>query len=193
MTPKKANTANVCVLVSGGLDSTALLEFYREMHSNITGIHFQYGQPASESELRSVHRISSHYGIRTRVYDISIPLAVRGAEVIGRNALFVLSVAATLPEGCTKIALGIHSGTSYYDSNPKFVEDMQRLLDGYLAGEVTVQAPFLNFTKGDIYLLCKEKNVPVDLTYSCERQNDEPCGECLSCVERSSWENDKAR
>ena len=57
---------------------------------------------------------------------------------------------------------------------------MQRSLAFHTGGEVTLAAPFIDVSKGDIYLLARQLGVPIGLTYSCERGGD-PCGECLSC------------
>jgi 7-cyano-7-deazaguanine synthase len=46
-------------------------------------------------------------------------------------------------------------------------------------------APFATWTKQDIIAYCRTRNVPVHLTYSCERGTEPPCGTCLSCKDRS--------
>jgi 7-cyano-7-deazaguanine synthase len=173
----------VLVLLSGGVDSAALLEYYRSTGTSIQAIHFQYGQPASVSEQRAASEVALHYGIPLRIIDFLVPFSQRGDEVLCRNALFLLVACAGLTKTTPRVALGIHSGTTYYDCSTGFVEDVQRLLDGYFSGTVVVEAPFLKWTKPEVYNFCSTKNVPVHLTYSCERAN-EPCGDCPSCRDR---------
>jgi 7-cyano-7-deazaguanine synthase len=84
--------------------------------------------------------------------------------------------------------LGIHSGTDYYDCTSAFANHVQRLLDGYFGGLIVLDTPFIDHTKQDIYAYCRVKEVPVALTYSCERNRKVPCGECLSCRERTSYD-----
>ena len=88
-------------------------------------------------------------------------------------------------------AIGIHSCTPYYDCSQSFVNDIQRLFDGYFNGSIQVEAPFLELTKGEILSLCDKLKVPVEITYSCERSSDIPCGECLSCIDRRGLNEDK--
>lgn len=84
----------------------------------------------------------------------------------------------------SKIAIGVHSGVPYYDSTEMFIADSLNILDGYFNGTVLLDAPFLSFTKHQIYEYCIENNVPLELTYSCERGNMLPCGICPSCKDR---------
>ena len=171
------------LLMSGGIDSTALLDFYLRDYSNIECVHFQYGQPNAESERNSVEKITDYYKVKTRVIDIKIPMAQRNDELIGRNTFFVLAVGA-LGIAPSRIAIGIHSDSDYYDCSKEFLNDCQRILDGYFAGVVKLEAPFIDFTKSDIINYSKKYSVPLELTYSCYRQNYPPCGECPSCLDR---------
>ena len=176
----------VVVLMSGGLDSTALINFYLRRRANVKCVHFQYGQPNSLSEAKAVKEVSEYYGVEARVAELQFPLMTRQNELVGRNTAFVLG-ASCLGQPPTRIALGIHSGTEYYDCSKWFVDDCQRILDGYFGGTVRVEAPFLNFGKGGIAEYCKANDVPIHLTYSCQRQNYPPCGACSSCQDRTKF------
>jgi 7-cyano-7-deazaguanine synthase len=79
------------------------------------------------------------------------------------------------------IGIGIHAGTEYPDCSPAFVDAMQRLLDVYSGGEVQLDAPFLSWSKPEIWEYARRLGVPLDATYSCEF-GPRPCGQCLSCV-----------
>lgn len=113
-------------------------------------------------------------------------MARRNEELIGRNALFIL-VTSALGISPARIALGIHSGSEYYDCTKDFLDDFQKILDGYFTGVVKVEAPFIDFTKLDILEYCKKYKIPVELTYSCFRQNYPPCGICSSCLDRMKF------
>lgn len=106
-------------------------------------------------------------------------------EYCCRNATLLLS-AASICSGklARRFAIGIHAGTPYYDCSKNFIDDTQRIFNGYFNGSFQIEAPFLELTKGEILSLCNELKVPVELTYSCERSGYIPCGECLSCIDR---------
>lgn len=174
---------SVALLASGGIDSTVLLGFYLHQNCQVRCIHFQYGQPAAASELEAITRISRKFNSELDTVPLGFKMACVGNEVMMRNTLFVVA-AASLDPAPARIALGIHRGSPYYDSTPSFLADVQRILDGYFAGSVRVEAPFIEFTKGDIVKYAKLKRIPLNLTYSCLRKNAPECGSCPSCRDR---------
>lgn len=175
--------APIMLLTSGGIDSTALIDFYKRRGVHFSCLHFQYGQASAKSEDKASLKVCRHFGVKRDVTRLRFPMRTRKDELLCRNTFFVLA-AASQSSYPTRIALGIHSGPPYYDCTRAFVEDCQRLLDGYFAGQVQVEAPFLEFSKRDIADYCRNNDVPVVLTYSCLRQNYPPCGECPSCADR---------
>jgi 7-cyano-7-deazaguanine synthase len=64
------------------------------------------------------------------------------------------------------IALGIHSGTPYVDCSPNFTFVMGRVFNLYEEGRVRIDAPFLDWTKSDIWTYAKANGVPLHLTCS---------------------------
>lgn len=180
----------VTVLASGGIDSTALLHKYLAAGERVRVFHFQYGQPNRVSELKSLRKVCKHYGLRVKVIKLDFDMFHRGYELVGRNALFVLT-AASLGPPPSRIGLGIHRGLEYYDVTPQFVVDCQRILDGYYGGAVVVDAPFVRGTKSDIIRYCKRCRVPLHLTYSCQMKNSPPCGQCPSCLDRRRYLGNK--
>lgn len=178
--------STVLLLASGGLDSTALIDFYLRNNANVKCVHFQYDQPNGQSEARAIDEISEHYRVEKTVIRLTWPLATRKDELLGRNVIFVIA-ASCLEAPPLRITLGIHSGNQYYDCSKSFVDDCQRVLDGYFHGTVRFEAPFLDFRKADIVRYCKTNKVPTHLTYSCQRQNYPPCGKCTSCLDRERF------
>ncbi len=126
-----------------------------------------------------------------------MPVALRSnGEVPGRNAAFSLLAAMAASEegvaGGLSVVVGIHGGTEYYDCGVRFVDDMQRLFDGYWSGAVALYAPFVGLTKGDVIQMARELRVPMELTYSCMMQEDVPCECCSSCLDRRRWFDEHA-
>jgi 7-cyano-7-deazaguanine synthase len=101
-------------------------------------------------------------------------------EVIGRNALLLTSALAAKPKAAM-IGIGIHAGTAYSDCSPAFVSAVQAVFDLSTGGRCRVDAPFLAFTKADVFRLARELDAPLDQTYSCELGLAQPCGRCSSC------------
>ncbi|WP_409291137.1 7-cyano-7-deazaguanine synthase [Peribacillus sp. SCS-37] len=174
----------VIILLSGGVDSTALVDYYLRRNYQVTAIHFQYNQRNSKSEREAVLSVCRHYDIEHHTYELGFPLRENNGEYMSRNILFILAASTILKSQYSIISLGIHYGSPYYDCSEVFLKDCQNIMDGYFAGAVSVEAPFLNWSKIQIYEYCIKYDVPFNKTYSCERDNFIPCGECLSCLDR---------
>ena len=179
-----AEVETVTVLMSGGIDSSAVVATLRGTCPILNGVFVDYGQAAANSEWDAVQSIAGHFGISVYRLELGFPLEVQRGEYFVRNALLVLIAAGCTRDRPLKIALGIHALSEYFDSTPLFLRQMQRLLDGYFGGTVTLTAPFLSETKSEVIRYGKDNGVPLELTYSCETQNRPACGRCPSCRER---------
>ena len=173
------------VLMSGGIDSSATLVACQQLGSDLSGMFFDYGQPAARSEWEAVPQMANYYQIGVEKVDLGVTLVSDRGEFFGRNALFVLAAAAVVPHRPLTVAIGIHALSDYYDTKPLFVKHMERLLNGYSGGTVSLYAPFLADSKAEIIEFAREAAVPLHLTHSCERQNAPACTECPSCLDRT--------
>jgi 7-cyano-7-deazaguanine synthase len=180
------NSKSIVVLISGGIDSTATIDYYIQKHYKVSGLHIQYNQPNAESEFEAVKKITSFYKIKYHIVNLGFNLADRHGEFLGRNSLFIL-IASALDLSFKNIAVGIHLGSTYYDCSQRFMLDMQELLNGYYDGTIQLLAPFMNYTKNEIFDYCIKNKVPIQDTYSCLKKNSPPCGECGSCLERKRF------
>jgi 7-cyano-7-deazaguanine synthase len=180
----EASLLEVNLLLSGGIDSTALVGFYLSQDVLVKGFHFNYGHPSFAAEKRAVEKVASHYKIPVSTIDLGLPIASNKGEYYCRNAILLLSAASISSSTSARFAIGIHQGTPYYDCSKDFVDDIQRIFDGYFNGSFQVEAPFLKLTKGQILSLCNDLKVPIEITYSCERSSDVPCKKCPSCIDR---------
>lgn len=188
-----AAAEEIRILLGGGTDSAALLPFYLSRSATARGVHFDYGQPSARGERRSALSLAKHYGIPVETPTLGLTVASTKGEYHCRNALLVLAATSVAPRSRLGVAIGIHADTPYYDCTPAFVEDMQRVLDGYYGGTVCIEAPFLEFSKRDVFDYCLEHDVPVGLTFSCERRGDRHCGRCASCKDRKMLNEDHRR
>lgn len=185
---RKSNT--VLVLFSGGIDSTALLEYYLSKSYEVLALFFDYGQQSNKIEKQVAQEICRRYEIKLIEAKLGFTLKNNSGEIVGRNALFITAALSFLPLDYSKIALGIHAGTQYYDCSQTFVDDYQKIIDGYLGGTVLLDVPFIQFSKEQIIEYCYTKSIPLALTYSCELGYEGGCGKCLSCKDRRRFLNE---
>lgn len=172
------------VLVSGGVDSTACIHHYLSNGYDVKGFFVNFGQPSCAQEFESVKKITSYYDVEFSFSECNFPLDFNCGEIVGRNGFLVLTALVSNPDISGLLSLGIHSGLPYYDCTPAFVNDMNRVVEAYTNGRCKLDTPFLNWSKYQIYDYCKREDVPLSLTYSCESGGIEPCGRCLSCLDR---------
>ncbi len=50
---------------------------------------------------------------------------------------------------------------------------------------IVLDTPLISMTRAEVVRLGLHIGVPFDLTWSCERNTDKPCGTCLGCVSRA--------
>lgn len=177
--------SEVLILLSGGIDSAACLDFYLGLGRKPCALFVGYGQPAESREEWAARAMANHYEI-----SISCPrwtgTKSRGSGVIsGRNAFLVTAALMERPPSVSVIATGIHAGTGYADCSADFVDGMQEVLDIYSEG-VQLAVPFLDWSKAEVFEYCLRRKVPLELTYSCEAGTSPPCGRCLSCMDREA-------
>lgn len=172
---------SVTVLFSGGIDSTACVEFYLAQKAKVSALHVDYAQASAQRERVAALKIAKHYDVPLKKVTISGLKKQQSGYIVGRNALLLGAALMASRSHSSIIAIGIHSGTNYPDCSDHFVATMQTLFDLYADGQVMVAAPFLMWSKRDIWDYCLLKKIPLELTYSCELGRQQPCGSCLSC------------
>lgn len=183
------------VLLSGGIDSTvALAHTKAELALSVN-----YGQ-THRKELHAAAAIAKHYGVEHHEVNITsaldIPCALTGRGTIpdthaeeqdstfvpGRN-LVLLSIATAWANawgyGAVVIGANGDDNAGYPDCRQAFLEQISEATSsGY---GVRVWAPLLRMTKRQVITYGQELNIPFDLTWSCYRGGDEPCGRCGAC------------
>lgn len=172
---------NVLVLLSGGIDSSALLDFYIRKNFTVSALFVDYGQMSSAKEYNAAKQISSYYETELRCIEVQgLPSWGYGC-ITGRNGMLLQVALMVLKNQPGSIAIGIHSGTEYADCTKLFTRKMQAIFDLYTSGQTSIGVPFIDFNKMEIWQYCKTYQVPVEMTYSCETGLNQPCGICSSC------------
>lgn len=199
------------VLTSGGLDS-AVAAALAAQDSPLALLHFDFGQRAAAREGRAFEALCEHFEpAHHRVASLGAwkhlsesPLVRPGGDIedaaavgAGPASTFVPMLhpamlcaaagwAATL--GAERVVWGISA------SNPGNYPDRcdeVRLLAWQLTtrslpdGQAPViDAPLAQYDKQAIVELGRQLDVPMELTWSCLRAGEQPCGVCLGCAGR---------
>jgi 7-cyano-7-deazaguanine synthase len=186
MSNKKASKPRVVVLLSGGIDSASTLAVYRAKKNPVEALFIDYGQSARRSEWAAAQAIAKHYKTPISKIRLGLDLQSDNGEFFGRNALLMLLAASAVTDRPLVVASGINAASSYYDTTAPFVGDLQRILDGYAGGAISLGVPFLEMDKPTVVKFARRHRVPLKMTYSCECRNAPPCGSCRSCEDRKA-------
>lgn len=198
-------------LFSGGMDSTVLLAHLLRAGYEVDALSVNYGQ-RHQRELAAALTIAAGFHVKHDVADLT-PLrrllggsaltsddvavpdghyaedSMRATVVPNRNAI-MLSVAAgvAVARDADVVFTAVHAGDHfvYPDCRPGFIqaisESTEMATDGF--GNVTIQAPFVTWTKAEICKHGAELGAPLATSWSCYKGGAHHCGSCGTCYER---------
>ena len=199
------------VLVSGGMDSCVSAAIAKQKY-DLALLHVNYGQRTEDRELRAFHAIADHYNVNRRLVanieylkliggssltDENIPVSMADLNnkdiptsyVPFRNT-HLLAIAVSWAEviGASKIFIGAveEDSSGYPDCRKEYYQAFNNLIDVGTKPEthIKVVTPLINMKKEEIVLKGVELSAPLNLTWSCYKNNDRACGECDSCALR---------
>ena len=200
------------VICSGGLDSTAVAAYAKQKHKEMVLLHFQYGCIAENKETEAIKKIAKKLKCSYKIMKINfdfmngnstlfgkqenISKGIEGAEyanewVPARN-LIMLSLAVGFAEAnnYSYIYLGtnLEEGGAYPDNENQFIKDFNNCLYGAVQNGkfVEIRTPLGNLMKHEIVKFGKKYNAPFELTWSCYKNLEKPCGECGPCFMRKT-------
>ena len=198
------------ILVSGGLDSTTVVAMAKSQGYDCYTLSFDYGQRhRSElvaaqkiSELMTVHAhkvvkldLGSIGGSALTDSSIEVPetetTGIPVTYVPARNTVF-LSIALGWAEvlGANDIFLGVNAVdySGYPDCRPEYIKAFETMANlatkAAVEGQkLTIHAPLIDLTKGQIVEAGMALGVDYSNTVSCYQANleGEACGKCESC------------
>jgi 7-cyano-7-deazaguanine synthase len=205
------------ILLSGGLDSATVLAGARADGYDCYCLSFSYGQKQI-AEVGYAERMAATFGAiehRVAVIDIGafggsaltddridVPDAKDASHEIpvtyvpARNTVFLayaLGWAEVL--GARDIFLGVNAVdySGYPDCRPEFINAFENVANlatraGVEGQKMTIHAPLIELSKGEIIIKGVELGVDYAQTVSCYRLTDtgEACGDCDSCVLRKA-------
>ena len=197
---------NVCVLVSGGIDSAALLHEMAQKFTKVEPVYIQCGLRWEKEELYWLKKFlkASHIKQIQPLTVLSLPLSdvygahwgMRGKNVPGfhsRNEdvylpgrnLLLLSKATVfcVMNNIHSIAMGQLKGNPFPDSAPGFFRLFEKAACRALTHPLKILTPFLIKKKHAV--MKKWKHLPLRLTFSCLNPCGHlHCGNCNKCAER---------
>ncbi|MCD9007763.1 7-cyano-7-deazaguanine synthase QueC [Luteimonas sp. XNQY3] len=197
------------VLLSGGMDSAAVIAIAQEQGFDVHALSVRYGQRHT-SELDAAARVAAAMGVTVHktvdvdlrsiggsalTDDIEVPEAggagIPVTYVPARNTI-MLSLALGWAEvlGAADIFCGVNAVdySGYPDCRPEFVDAFERLANlatkaGVEGAGIRVHAPLQRMGKGDIVREGVRLGVDFGLTVSCYNADAQglACGHCDAC------------
>ena len=76
------------------------------------------------------------------------------------------------------------AGSAYPDCSPVFNSMIGGAIYEGTGGAVALSAPFIGANKAYVVRKGLELDVPYEMTWSCYRGGDKPCGKCGTCIDR---------
>lgn len=199
------------VLLSGGLDSTVLLAHCLSEGHDMVGLCMYYGQ-RHVKEIEAAKAVADYYEIDLIEMDLGTIFKLDGdCTLLGnshkipkgeykngevpstyvpfRNGLFLATAASiALQLGASFVVFGAHANdaaAAYPDCTVEFATAIAASVAEGTARKVSVHAPFIMLTKGDIVECGIDLEVPFGITWSCYEGGDKPCGKCATCLDRA--------
>lgn len=205
--PRRRPTNRLCVLVSGGIESAALVVHLLRRGKAVYPVYVRSGYRWEKAELYWLRRFLAaiaarrlkplaclhvparefsrpgHWGFTGR----AVPGAGSSDKAVylpGRNLMLLCSAAVFCArKDIDAVALGTLSGNPFLDASPAFFSSLERALTNGFGRPFRVTAPFHRMTKNQV--IRRSGNLPWRLTFSClapvERR---PCQNCNKCEER---------
>jgi len=196
------------LILSGGMDSTTLLYDLINQGYEVHAITFDYNQK-HKKEITCAKRTCKKLHIPQKIIDISIlndlaPSSLTREQwkvpegnyveetmkqtVVPNRNMVLLSLADTFAIGinASDVFYGAHAGdhTIYPDCRPVFVSAMTTAFHLCDWHDVTLHAPYLFMTKGDVVKTGISLGVNYSDTWTCYKGKKISCGRCGSCSER---------
>ena len=201
------------LLISGGMDSCITAAVAKKRGHELYFIHINYGQLTEKRELKAYNDIADYYNVKDRlVVDVShltqiggscltdplIDVPIKNLEskeipisyVPFRNAN-ILSIATSWAEVLSAkfIYIGAveEDSSGYPDCRRSFFNAFENTIKEGTKPQTDIKiiTPLIELSKKEIILLGKQLNAPINLSWSCYKNEDIPCMECDSCGLRS--------
>lgn len=166
------------------LEMAALIADQAGVHWELVELPKIFGGTGSTliDELQNVQMMDSYAELQKK----------EGAQptVVAQRNMNIIAVCGTLAEvhGVNRVMLGVHGTDSanfhYPDCTPEFIGAMAAAMWVSSEYRVHLEAPFNNWSKGQIVAHAATIGAPLHLTQSCYTGVRPQCGQCATCHER---------
>jgi 7-cyano-7-deazaguanine synthase len=192
------------LLVSGGLDSTALAYWMVKEEIDFLPLFINYGQHCAETEYTTLisvipqSKVSAVEVINvSSIYKRSKSKYIKEADLwrdhivaddlyIPYRNILLLTIGASFAQtvGLNKVySAFINSNhAKEIDCSNQFFNSMRKILGNY--GSINIVMPFLHLSKFEVAKIGIELQAPIAKTFSCQASSKIPCGACPNCVDR---------
>ncbi|WP_248908176.1 7-cyano-7-deazaguanine synthase QueC [Halocatena marina] len=206
------NEKRAVILASGGMDSATAAAVAQDEGYELYMLHTSYGQRTESKEYECAKAQAKHYDAADFLYLTTDHLSKIGASSLTDEKLDVaeadlesdeipnsyvpfrnanlLSMAVSYAEAndCDAVFIGAHSEdfSGYPDCRPQFFDAFQQVVNAGTKDEtqLSIEAPFVEWSKTDIVECGLGLDVPYELTWSCYRKEGPACGTCDACAFR---------
>jgi 7-cyano-7-deazaguanine synthase len=194
------------------MDSCVTAAIANEENDELAFLHVSYGQRTEQRERQAFEDLADYYSVRHRLAvsidhlariggssltDKDIPVGQPNISAHGiptsyvpfRNA-HLLSIATSWAEtiGAEGLYIGAvaEDSSGYPDCRPEFYQAFQNAIDMGTKPEttITIRTPVIAMRKSEIVLRGAQLAAPLELTWSCYREERQACGDCDSCALR---------
>lgn len=185
------------LLLSGGIDSTALAYWYKPDFAFTVN----YGQVSAYGEIRASKKIAEELNIKHEIIDVSSCRSLGSGDLAGstklqispvsewwpfRNQFLVTIVAMkAVSFGLERLLVGsVSTDKTHIDGTVRFYQLLDRLLS-IQEGKIRLETPAINMTSVELVRLSKIDPSLLFWTHSCHK-NDYACGNCRGCYKHKS-------
>ena len=196
------------ILLSGGLDSAAVLGLCKEEYNISLALTFNYGQKTAIKEIEASQKLCKHYDVEHKIINLDwlkeitqtalvsqeeiatsnlgTADSAKNVWVPNRNGLF-LNIAAAFADSYNYnyILFGANKdeGRTFPDNTEDFRKRMTSVFEFSTLNHPIVVAPLLNYNKDDIVRMSIERSIPLEYIHSCYSSTSGiHCGKCESCL-----------
>lgn len=107
--------------------------------------------------------------------------------VPARNTVFTsiaLAYAESISAEIIIVGWNGEEGETFPDNSKEYMEEFNQLIGVGSPEKIRIEAPCIDLNKEEIVKLGFDIGAPMDLSYSCYKGGEEPCGVCESCMRR---------
>ncbi len=201
----------VC-LASGGMDSCVTTAIAKQENEEIALLHISYGQRTERRERNAFEDIADFYKVEKRLaVSIEYLAKIGGSSLTDKNIeiteadletkeiptsyvpfrnanmlAIATSWAEVLKADSIYIGAVAEDSSGYPDCRPEFYKAFERTIEAGTKPEtnIKIKTPIIHLSKAEIVKKGIELNAPLDLSWSCYRNENLACGTCDSCALR---------